>query len=136
MSPRRTRARRTGREARHASTVLPAAATVELVRGSLGVLHLVTAQARRDDPLRPRRGGRTFDRVLGVRQLVEAVLLRRSGTGDAHTLAAAVDLTHAVSMLPLLFVGARWRRLGASQLVIALGLAVAEVLLVGARRRR
>ncbi|WP_146244857.1 hypothetical protein [Curtobacterium sp. MCBD17_028] len=130
--------RRTGREARHPSAGPGSAAGVEVMRGGLGVLHLLAARGGAPDRATgARRGGvAAFHRVLGLRQLVEAVVLRRVDTPDAHTVAAVVDATHAVSMLPLLLVGGRWRRLGASQLVIAVGLGVAEALLVGRGRRR
>jgi hypothetical protein len=105
-----------------------AAIVVEVARAVLGGLHLLRAGAVPETA--------PFYRVLGVRQVAQAGLLLRSGSGDAHTVGAVVDATHAVTMLPLLVVGRRWRRVGASQFCIAAALAVAEVVLVGAGRRR
>jgi hypothetical protein len=104
------------------------ASVVEGVRATLGVVHLLGAGRQ------PRTA--VFNRVLGARQLAQATLLLRSGSGNAHTLGAAVDAVHAVTMLPLLFVGGPWRRVASSQLAIASALAVAEAALVGAGRRR
>ncbi|WIB60370.1 hypothetical protein DEJ13_00665 [Curtobacterium sp. MCLR17_007] len=104
------------------------ATVVEGARAVLGALHLIRAGS---DPATA-----TFHRVLGVRQLVQAGVLSRAGSGDAHTLGAAVDATHAVTMLPLMFVGRRWRRVAVGQFVIALALAIAEVALVGSGRKR
>ncbi|ROP63633.1 hypothetical protein EDF24_0658 [Curtobacterium sp. PhB130] len=104
------------------------ASAVEAARLVLGGLHLVRAGAA------PRTA--VFYRVLGVRQLAQAALLLRARSGDAHTLGAAVDATHAVTMLPLMLVGGQWRRVATSQFWIATALAVAEVTLVGTGRKR
>jgi hypothetical protein len=77
-----------------------------------------------------------FHRVLGVRQLAQARLLLRNGSPTAHTLATLVDATHAVSMVPLAVVDRRRRRFAVGQLLVAIGLAVAEALLVGPGGRR
>ncbi|WP_144765045.1 hypothetical protein [Curtobacterium sp. 9128] len=113
---------RVRRERRQAATI------VESGRGALGAGHL----------LRPGhdRHVAVFNRVLGVRQLVQAVLLLRAGSGNAHVLGAAVDATHAVTMVPMMFVGGRWGRIAVRQFLIATALAVAEVALVGTGGRR
>ncbi|MFJ3384607.1 MULTISPECIES: hypothetical protein [unclassified Curtobacterium] len=105
-----------------------AAVAVEVGRAALGILHLSRSGTT--------RGTTAFHRILGFRQLAQAALLLRSGSADAHTLGAAVDATHAVTMVPLLMANPRWRAIGASQLWIATGLAVAEIALVGAGRKR
>ena len=75
-------------------------------------------------------------RVLGVRHLVQAALLLRAGSGNAHTLGAAIDAGHAVTMVPLMLLGGRWGRIGRRQFWLATGLAVAEIALVGTGRKR
>lgn len=110
------------RDRRRAVTV------VEGARASLGALHVIRAGSDRTTA--------TFHRVLGVRQLTQAGLLSRARSGDAHTLGAAVDATHAVTMLPLMLVGGRWRRVAVSQFLLATALAIAEVALVGTGRGR
>lgn len=111
---------------------------VEAGRAALGVWHLLDArrEATRADGGRPDRRVAAFYRILSVRQTAQAALIARSGTPEAHTLGAAVDTVHAISMLPLLLVDRRLRRFALSQLLIASTLAVLEVSLVGTRHRR
>jgi hypothetical protein len=109
---------------------------VELVRGLLGTSHLVGGGTSSTIGAPSSGAVALFHRVLGIRQLVQAVLLRRTDTPGAHTVGAAVDLAHAATMVPLLLAGRRWRGIAATQLVLALGLTVAEVLLVGRGGRR
>lgn len=68
--------------------------------------------------------------VLGVRQLAQAALVARAGTGNAHTLSAAVDAAHGVTMVPLVL-DPRRRGFALQQVVIAAVLIVAEVAAVG-----
>jgi hypothetical protein len=106
---------------------------LEVGRLALGVEHLLAA--RRDGAHhvdgRPARTTVGFYRILGARQVVQAVLLIRAGTPEAHTLGAAVDAVHAISMLPLMLLDRKRRGVALSQFVIAGGLAVAEAMLVG-----
>jgi hypothetical protein len=105
---------------------------VEGVRAGLGVEHLASARRGVDAT----SGTAAFHRVLGVRHLVQAALLLRAGSGNAHTLGAAIDAGHAVTMLPLMLLGGRWGRIGRHQFWLATGLAVAEIVLVGTGRKR
>jgi hypothetical protein len=105
---------------------------VEGVRAGLGIGHLAGAGRAVDAT----GGTAAFHRVLGVRHLVQAALLLRAGSGNAHTLGAAIDAGHAVTMLPLMLLGGCWGRIGARQFWLATGLAVAEIALVGTGRKR
>jgi len=104
-------------------------AVVEVLRAGIGVAHLIGAQ---------RASGRVavFGRVLGVRQLVQAGLVARAASPEAHTLSAAVDAAHGLSMVPLLALDRRSRPFAARQVWIALLLTVLEIGLVGTGRRR
>jgi hypothetical protein len=114
------------------------ATPVELGRAALGVRHLVDAglEARRASRGEPTPGTVAFSRVLGVRQIVQAALLLRSGSPNAHTLGALVDATHAISMVPLLLLDRRRRSFAVSQLLVALLLTAVEITLVGVGGRR
>ncbi|MGU3411347.1 hypothetical protein ACLBWP_14665 [Microbacterium sp. M1A1_1b] len=103
------------------------ATAVEGARAVLGALHLI--RSGRD------RRTATFHRVIGVRQVVQAGVLARAGSGNAHTVGAAIDAAHAVTMLPLLVAPAPWRRVALRQVVLATAFAIAEVALVGTGRR-
>lgn len=103
-------------------------AAVESARSALGAVHAVRALRGRPTPV--------LDAVLAVRQLGQAVLVRRSGTPDAHTASALVDALHAASMVPVALVSRRLRRFATVQLVVAVALAVAEVAAVGRSGRR
>jgi hypothetical protein len=109
------------------------ALVVEGVRAAVGIMHLVIARpgAAHDDDRPGSDDSVAFHRLLGARQLAQAGLLLRVGSADAHTLGAAVDAVHAVSMLPLLVVDRRRRRLAGRQFLVATAFAVAEVALVG-----
>lgn len=73
--------------------------------------------------------------ALGVRQLVQAALVARAGTGNAHTVSAAVDAVHGVTMVPLTL-DPRRRGFALQQVWIATVLTVAEVAVVGRGGRR
>jgi hypothetical protein len=73
--------------------------------------------------------------VLGVRQLAQAALVARAGTGNAHTLSALVDAAHGATMVPLALDPQR-RRFALQQVWIAAALTVAEVAVVGRGGRR
>ncbi|MFZ7089321.1 hypothetical protein [Curtobacterium sp. RRHDQ10] len=104
------------------------AVVVEVCRAVLGARGVVA-------PGRSSRATVVFDRVLGVRQLLQAALTARSSGPDAHRLGAAVDIAHAASMIPLVVVG--WPRRGfvVRQLCVAAAFATAEVLLARAAHR-
>lgn len=109
---------------------------VELVRAGIGTLHLArAAQSGSGATARPGGGARLTNAVLGARQLTQAALVLRAGSADAHTVSAAVDAAHATTMVPLLVGGRRVARFGRGQLLVALGLAVAEIALVGRGQR-
>lgn len=105
------------------------ATIVEIGRAAIGVAHLAGSR---------RALGRTavFSRILGVRQIAQAALLLRSGSAEAHTLGAAVDATHGISMVPLLVLDRRSRRFAWRQFWVALTLTVLEIGLVGPGAKR
>ncbi|KTR04556.1 hypothetical protein [Curtobacterium luteum] len=96
---------------------------VESARSALGAVHAARALRGRPTPV--------LDAVLAVRQLGQAVLVRRAGTVDAHTASALVDALHGASMVPVALFGGRLRRFAAVQVLLAVALAVAEVAAVG-----
>ncbi|MBT2502342.1 hypothetical protein [Curtobacterium sp. ISL-83] len=97
---------------------------VELARAALGAWHLARVG-------RPMNRSAAVDRVLGIRQVTQAGLVTRAGSGDAHTISALVDAAHGASMVPFALFGGRFRRFAAAQVLIALALTVAEIALVG-----
>ncbi len=99
---------------------------VEAFRAAVGVGHAVRAGRGGGQPV--------LDAVLAVRQVVQAALVARAGTTDAHTISAVVDTVHGLTMVPLAVVG-RKRRFALGQLGIALVLVVAECAAVGTGRR-
>ncbi|WP_242089883.1 hypothetical protein [Curtobacterium sp. DN_7.5] len=99
------------------------------------VLRLAVAGGHAVRLLEPRRTP-VLDAVLAVRQTAQAVLVSRSGSPDAHTASAVVDVLHGVSMVPVALLGGRLRRFAAVQVVLAAALAVAEVTAVGRGRGR
>jgi hypothetical protein len=103
------------------------AAVVELARAGLGLWHLSRAGRGSDQAV--------LHGVLGVRQLAQAVLVARVGSGNAHTLSAVVDTLHGATMVPLA-VDPRRRRFAVDQLWIAAVLAIAEAAVVGRGGRR
>ncbi|QYI96078.1 hypothetical protein K0028_10125 [Curtobacterium flaccumfaciens pv. flaccumfaciens] len=102
-------------------------AVVELARAGLGLCHLSRAARGSDQAV--------LHGVLGVRQLAQAVLVARVGSGNAHTLSAVVDALHGATMVPLA-VDPRRRRFAVDQLWIAAVLAIAEAAVVGRGGRR
>lgn len=111
-----------------ASAVASAVASpVELGRAVLGVWHLGRSFRGCDQAV--------LHGVLGVRQLAQAALVARAGTGNAHTLSALVDAAHGATMVPLALDPQR-RRFALQQVWIAAALAVAEVAVVGRGGRR
>lgn len=102
---------------------------VEGLRAGIGVVHLVASRGS---------SGRVavFARVLGARQLLQAALLTRAASPDAHVVGAAVDATHGISMVPLIALDRQTRGFAARQLVVAVVLTALEVSLVGTGRGR
>lgn len=100
---------------------------VELLRAVVGAGHAVRLLSGGPTPV--------LDGVLAARQLAQATVVARAGTGDAHTASAAVDVLHGASMVPVALVGGRLRRFAAVQVGLAVVLAVAEVAAVGRGRR-
>lgn len=72
-------------------------------------------------------------RVLGLRQLAQALLTCGNPSSDILVLGAAVDGLHAVSMMVLAAWLVPWRRAALADTLIASGLAAAGV--AAARRR-
>lgn len=104
---------------------------VETVRAAIGVGHAVRVLRGSAHP--------ALDTALAVRQIGQALLVGRAGSGragsaDAHTLSALVDALHGASMVPLAVADPRRRRFAAAQIGISLVLVVAEGLAVGAGR--
>ncbi len=91
---------------------------VEGLRAGIGIAHLVASRG-------PTGRVAVFGRVLGARQLVQAALLTRAASPEAHVLGAAVDATHGVSMVPLIALDRQTR-----------GFTALEVGLVGTGHRR
>jgi hypothetical protein len=109
------------------SSAVDGAAVVELARAALGLWHLSRAARGYDQVV--------LHGVLGVRQLAQAALVARTGSGNAHTLSAVVDALHGATMVPLA-VDPRRRRFALDQLWIAAVLAIAEAAVVGRGGRR
>jgi hypothetical protein len=105
------------------------AALVEGLRAAVGVAHLIGSRRALG---RPAEDGR----VLGVRQLAQAALTVRAASPEAHTLSAAVDAVHGLTMVPLALFDRQSRRFAIRQVWIATLLTVLEVGLVGTGRRR
>ncbi|PZE86925.1 hypothetical protein [Curtobacterium sp. MCBD17_032] len=105
------------------------AVVVEVLRAGLGVAHLFGARRALGRPA-------VLGRVLGVRQLAQATIAGRADSPEAHTLSAAVDAVHGLTMVPLALVDRQSRRFALRQLWIATLLTVLEIGLVGSGRRR
>lgn len=110
------------------SSTVSGPAVVELARAVLGLWHLSRAARGADQAV--------LHGVLGVRQVAQAALVARAGSGNAHTLSAVVDALHGATMVPLAAADPRRRRFAVDQLWIAAGLAVAEAAVVGRGGRR
>lgn len=99
---------------------------VEIARAVIGVGHAVRVFHGSANP--------ALEGVLAVRQVAQAVLVGRTGSGDAHTLSAVVDSLHGLTMVPLAVADPRRRRFAVGQMWISAGLAIAEVAAVGSGR--
>lgn len=69
---------------------------------------------------------RIFARILGIRQLLEAGLLRRHPERRWRLAGAAVDATHAATMLVVAARDARHRRLALANALVAAAFAAAS----------
>jgi hypothetical protein len=105
------------------------AVVVEVLRAGIGVAHLLGARRALGRPA-------VLGRVLGVRQLSQATITGRAGSPEAHTLGAAVDAVHGLTMVPLALFDRQSRRFAIRQVWIATLLTVLEIGLVGSGRRR
>jgi NAD(P)-dependent dehydrogenase (short-subunit alcohol dehydrogenase family) len=107
-------------------TTAPGPLAVEGVRALLGTTDLVLPGRL---AVSPGRGGRPFPsalhRVLGARQVVQAVLTARAGT-VARQFGGSVDALHALSMVVVAACSSRYRRAAITQVVLASGLALLE----------
>lgn len=113
--------------AREHPTSPRAAAALELIRGGYGALQLALPGlvadrllAHRFDPR-----GRRVARVLGARQLVQALGSGRRPSYPVLAVGVEVDLLHAASMLGLGLVDRRRRRVALADAVIAGSFALA-----------
>lgn len=104
------------------------ASLVEALRAGIGVAHLVGSGRSLGRPA-------VLGRVLGVRQLAQAAITARAASPEAHTLSAAVDALHGLTMVPLALFDRQSRRFAVRQVWIATLLTVLEVALVGTGRR-
>ncbi|MEK6342868.1 MAG: hypothetical protein V4737_03370 [Curtobacterium sp.] len=102
--------------------------TVETLRLAVGLGHAVRLATRSGTPV--------LDGVLAVRHTVQAALVGRTGSADAHTASALVDVLHGASMVPVAVLGGRLRGYAAVQVMLAAVLTAAEISAVGSGRRR
>ncbi len=71
--------------------------------------------------------GRGVVRVLGARQITQALLTGRDATRPVLWLGAEADLAHAASMIGLAIVGRRYRRDALAEATIAVAFALAGI---------
>lgn len=100
----------------------------DLARVAAGTLDLAATRTQAAIELGspPRASDLAVYRVLGARQVAQAVLTART---EWRALGAAVDVLHLASMVPVLAGSTRWRRAAAVQIAFAalmLGLAGRE----------
>lgn len=95
------------------------------LRAGMGVAHLLfpglAAQLLVRRPLGDR--ARRVIRVLGARQLAQALATGEEPTVAVLLLGAEVDIAHATSMVALALSSRRWRRAGLADALVATGLA-------------
>lgn len=99
------------------------------VRVGYGFARLIRPEPLAGPPAAADYGVRahTVDRLLGARQLVQAVVSQAVPTERVLVLGAAVDLLHAASMLAVAGVSGPRRRAALAESVAALGFATAGV---------
>jgi hypothetical protein len=110
---------------------MPTASTVELGRAGWGLTQLVAAPSIARGMLGGPPDAVTVRamRILGARQLIQAVVLGRSASRSAHLIGAGVDAIHAASMIVVAVASARRRRAAIAELLTASAFAVCEFLL-------
>lgn len=110
----------------------PAATAFVVARGALGAIELVLPELMKLTNLTPPPswGGPGCDRrstvavrVLGGRQLVQALVTYLAPEAKVATAGAAVDAIHALSMVALAMISSRWRRAALTEAVVATALA-------------
>jgi hypothetical protein len=111
---------------------------LQLVRAGYGVLQLARPGLIADRLLAEglNERGRTVARILGVRQLVQAVGSGRRPSYPTLALGVEVDLLHAASMLALALSDRRRRRSGLTDAAIAASFAFGGVLAARQAARR
>ena len=70
------------------------------------------------------RASKITGRILGFRHLTQALTIERAGTRGWLLAGAAIDATHALSMVGLATLSERYRRLAALDAVLAGGWAI------------
>jgi hypothetical protein len=105
---------------RAASQAFGAASAVVGVATVVGATQVSTAAAGRGRPAPDPR----IAQVLGARQAIQGLLLVRDPSAAALGVGSAVDLSHALSMLPVIAASSRFRRPAAISAAMAAGSAV------------
>ena len=125
MSPRSAARGSSGLRCRSAPPRRLTARPLSQLRAVLGVAHLLfpglAAQLLVRRPLGDR--ARRVIRVLGARQLAQALATGEEPTVAVLLLGAEVDVAHAASMVALALFCRRWRRAGLADALVATGLA-------------
>lgn len=104
-----------------------ALSSVELARGVIGLCQLFAPKPlfRAVVGSAPPPAAVATTRILGARNVIQAVLLVRAGK-TAHRCGAIVDVAHAASMAALAGASARWQRPCATDAVLASAWAALE----------
>jgi hypothetical protein len=103
------------------------AKALSLVRTGVGVVHLAFPDTlvRRLTGRQLSAPGRRVVRVLGARQVAQALLSGNAPTGAILCLGAEVDVAHATTMIALAIFESRYRRAALYDAVIATAFAIA-----------
>jgi hypothetical protein len=111
---------------------------ISAVRGAVGVCELCWAPQAAQLVRAPDTAGRTLMviRVLGARQVVQAVATQLRTTPTILLSGAVVDCLHAASLIALSLAKRRWRRAALPEAVLAICGAIASVAAAGALPRR
>lgn len=101
--------------------------TLGVVRAGVGVFHLACPGAFAHQLIEGQLsdGARNVVRVLGARQVAQALASGRTPTRAVLYLGAEVDIAHATSMIVLAVIGRRYRRAALSDAAVAAAFAVA-----------
>jgi hypothetical protein len=100
---------------------------LRVVRAGVGIVHLAFPDAlvRRLSGGQLSGRGRTVVRVLGARQVAQALLSGRAPTGSVLLLGAEADVAHAATMITLAVLQRRYRRAALCDAAIAAAFALA-----------